>query len=367
MPSVDPRPEYWQEYTNLQKVKHDLIKTYLGGWFPKLGLWAGRIVYFDTHAGRGRHASGQYGSPLVALDALLNHSSRGRILAKSKVVFNFIERDGDNLQRLEEEIAQRGSLPPGITCQPVLADCFSLLDELVQWFKQPGRRPAPAFFFIDPYGFKVPGKLLRELMSFERVELFINVIWRELDMAMSQPDKMASTLDEVFDGDRWRAWARAADSDERAHRTIEGLKELTGARWATYIRMLGENGVTRYLLVHFTNHDAGRDLIKNYIWKACPDGGFYARKSDDPKQEYLIKPEPDLSPLRAWVLARLPRRWKALEQELRETLWRVPHLNGVIRELHKAGTVGGRDYTGRFLPSANPELFIARTDSSGRD
>jgi three-Cys-motif partner protein len=358
MAVVDPRPEYWQEYSNLQQVKHDLIRNYLQGWLPKLGLWAGRIVYFDTHAGRGRHASGQLGSPLVALDTLLRHSAREKILAKSDVAFFFIERDKDNLSSLEEELAQRGELPSRITCRPVTADCFELLGELIAWFKEPGRKLAPAFFFIDPYGFKIPGRLLRELMSFERVELFVNVIWRELDMAMAQPGTMATTLDEVFDGDRWRAWLTTDDFDERAHRTVEGIKELTSARWATYIRMRGDNNATRYLLVHLTNHDAGRDLMKDCIWKVSPDGGFYARKSDNPRQEYLIKPEPDLSPLRDWVLARLPRRWQSLEEDLRETMWRAPHLNGVVRDLRKAGKIDGRGYTGKFLPSTNPELFV---------
>jgi len=65
---TDNSPTYWDEYSNLQKVKHDLIREYLNGWFPKLGLWSGRIVYFDTHAGRGRHMSGQEGSPPGCLD-----------------------------------------------------------------------------------------------------------------------------------------------------------------------------------------------------------------------------------------------------------------------------------------------------------
>ena len=41
---------------------------------------------------------------------------------------------------------------------------------------------APAFLFVDPYGFKIPAQLLGDLMKAGRVELFINVMWRELDM-----------------------------------------------------------------------------------------------------------------------------------------------------------------------------------------
>jgi len=35
---ADPNPEYWDEYTPFQQVKHDLIHNYLNGWYPKLGF-----------------------------------------------------------------------------------------------------------------------------------------------------------------------------------------------------------------------------------------------------------------------------------------------------------------------------------------
>ena len=78
-----------------------------------------------------------------------------------------------------------------------------------------------------------------------------------------------------------------------------------GAKWHTYIRMLGDNKHTRYMLLHLTNHDDGRDLMKDAIWKVAPDGGYYARKSVDIAQQLLIEPEPDLAPLRDWVRHRL--------------------------------------------------------------
>ncbi len=342
MSYVDPRPEYWAEYSNLQAVKHDLIRSYLQGWFPKLGFWAGRIVYFDTHAGRGKHLAGQLGSPLVALDTLLNHAARDKILEGSEVNFFLIERDDRNLKQLEHEIALRGMLPSKITCRPMNADAFQVIKELVEAFKASGKMLAPAFFFIDPYGFKVPGSILRELMAFERVELFVNVIWRELDMAIQQPDRMSDTLGQIFDGDSWKTAITSSDHVERSHQAANLIQSMTGAKWATHVRMLGENDATRYLLLHLTNHDAGRDLMKDCIWKVCPNAGFYARKSDNPNQEYLIEPQPDLSSLRSWLLERLskgPIRWKVLLGDVRPTVWREPHLNRVIRALRKQGSM----------------------------
>lgn len=357
MPFVDPSPEYWQEYTPLQQVKHDLIRHYLNGWFPKLGFWAGRIVYFDTHAGRGRHASGKIGSPLVALDTFLNHTSRDDILKKSELEFFFIERDESNADQLRAELSKRGELPKRVRCQVEVGDCFDHLDRLITAFRQRSTRIAPAFFFIDPYGFKVPGRVLSDLMSFDRVELFVNLIWRELDMALRQPETMSDTLSHIFNGDAWRTRICSDDHVQRSEQAVSLIREMTGAKWATHIRMLGPNNATRYLLVHLTNHDAGRVLMKDSMWKTCPVGGFYARRSDDPAQEYLIAPEPDLTPLKEWLISRLPARWQQLKTELRATIWREPHLTDVILSLRKNGIIDGRDYRGRFSSKANPELY----------
>src|SRR3954466_8975524 len=106
-PKADPNPKYWLEYSNLQRVKHDLIRFYLGGWFPKLGSWAGRVSYFDTHAGRGSYATGELGSPLVALDTLLSHSYKNQLLQKSESRFFFMERDAANAASLKTELKER--------------------------------------------------------------------------------------------------------------------------------------------------------------------------------------------------------------------------------------------------------------------
>ncbi len=190
MAVADTNPEYWQEYGPFQKVKHDLIKSYLGGWFPKLGTWAGRVLYVDTHAGRGRHSSGETASCLIA-----------------------------------------------------------------------------------------------------SVELLANGI---------------------------------------------------GARWSTYIRMTSGGTATRYLLLHLTNHDEGRDLMKECMWKVAPDGGFEVLQQNDPRQPLLITPSPNLEPLREWLLERLERRphkRDELYRELRSTPWLPSHPRKLARQLRKEGNL----------------------------
>lgn len=358
--SPDTNPHYWLEYSNLQKTKHDLIKYYLGGWLPKLGYWSGRVIYFDTHAGRGRHQGGELGSPLVALKTLLEHKYREELLRRCEVVFFFIERDQSNLEMLKQEIQALGPLPNRVVIKTIAADCFTALTSLLKLLQEKKMRLAPALLFVDPYGFKVPGKILRELMGFPRVELLVNVIWRELDMAISQGTKpgMAETLNLVFDGDEWRNRIASSNFDERADQAVNLLREKFGARWATYVRMLGTNRATRYLLLHLTNHDDGRDLMKDCVWKISPAGGFYVRKSDDPTQQFLISPEPDLAPLRRWILQKLalaPTHWQTLISDLRPEIWRTPHLRIVLRELREERLLVSE---GKFTPSADPLLRI---------
>src|SRR4030042_4510772 len=112
----DKSPTYWNEYSNLQYTKHKLISEYLKGWFPKLGSWCGKILYIDTHAGRGKHIGGQEGSPLVALKTFLEHTYKDKILSKCEVKFIFIEWDESNVDQLQGEVKAIGKLTQCVTC-----------------------------------------------------------------------------------------------------------------------------------------------------------------------------------------------------------------------------------------------------------
>lgn len=362
----DAHPEHWRDYTNLQHVKHELIREYLKGWFPKLGLWSRRTDYFDTHAGRGKYASGEAGSPVIAIDTLLRHSFRDRILEKSEVHFFFIEDDAKNVEALRGEVAALGEIPKRLHVHLSCNDCFPQLEGLLANLLSHGKDLPPAFVFVDPYSFRVPGNIIRQLLSAGRVEVFVNIMWREMDMAIAQARHqvaggMVESLNLVFGGDQWRSIKSESPLHQRADQAIDLLQKLYGAKWATSIRMLGDNQSTRYVLAHFTNHEAGRDLIKDCMWAVSPGGGFYARRSDNPKQTMLIEPKPSLAPLDQWLtkqLRRGPLLWSVLSQRLRSELWRHVHLSQIIRKRRDEGTITASDYGHRFSEKADPLLSL---------
>jgi three-Cys-motif partner protein len=356
-----------------------------------LGGACRNLLYIDTHAGRGKHLSGRDGSPLVALTTLLGHQSKAKILQNTEVQFHFVERDEENHAALTEELKSI-TLPAKVRAVPECGDGFEIIERRIRELEGTGSSLAPSFIFVDPFGFKLPGALLQRLMTFPKVELFVNVIWRELDMAIQQarggvrqkePRNQASLFDEpetvpsptpkaqppvtshylepslntVFAGDTWRA-IDAPDADGRAEQCADLLRTLTKAKWGTHIRML-DNRRIRYFLLHLTNHPDGRDLMKECMWKACPSGGFYASKSDSPRTQYLIQPEPDLTPLYAWVREKLAsgaKKWRELSDPLREELWREPHLNEALRQLRNDGAITAQ---GTFGPKQNPLISLA--------
>ena len=144
--------------------------------------------------------TGNPGSPVVALQTFLEHRSRPALLSKSEFNFLFIERDPENLASLHAELDRLNPLPQRINVEMSDGDAFEKLSELLKELR--GKELAPAFMFVDPYGFKIPTLLLAALMKAGRVELFINIMWRELDMLIQQRPapgtSYAQTLEDIF-------------------------------------------------------------------------------------------------------------------------------------------------------------------------
>jgi hypothetical protein len=209
-------------------------------------------------------------------------------------------------------------------------------------------------------------------MKAGRVELFINVMWRELDMLIQQRpapgSPHAQTLDEIFGSGSWRTEVIGEGMDERLDRAIPLMARGIGARWWTSaVRMVTGGQATRYVLLHLTNSDDGRDLMKECAWSLSPAGGFMVRRSDNPDQQFLIKPEPDLRPLRDWIISRLsrrPERWQDLHAAVRPEVWLPKHVNELVRELKKEGVITADEVPGRkFSAAANPILRLTKAEA----
>ena len=365
---TDENPEYWSDYTNLQHVKHALLRSYLGGWFPILASWHGRVIYIDCHAGKGLYAGEQKGSPLVALDTLLTHRQLPNILRNAEVPFFFIERDPHNKEELEAHLA-KNPLPNKVTVETVCEDYEKVIQGIVDRLKSKNQQMAPAFVFVDPYGFKLSMHLLAQLKAFERCELFVNFMWRYVDMAISNPTQ-EENMDALFGCNEWRDLRKIERPIERCEAAIQLFQKYLGARFVTWIKMLGENRAIKYVLIHATNHPRGRELMKEAIWSVAPEGGFSARISDNPGQEFLIQPKPDLNPLTEWLWLKYRGhevRCQEIENELMTTIFLPKHLHEVIRRLRDQDQIQLLGYTGRFSFAQNPIISFNPKSPKGNE
>src|SRR5262249_2991869 len=82
---------------------------------------------------------------------------------------------------------------------------------------------------------------------------------------------MAATLDEILDGKEWKTAINADDIGERADPggPLRLVARKVGALAHTYIRMLGDNGRTRYVPARHRRRRRSRPDEGFAVWKAC--------------------------------------------------------------------------------------------------
>lgn len=347
---------YWAEYDGLQHAKHQLLRKYLGGWLPILASWSGRVLYVDCHAGRGRHKTGHEGSPLLALRLLLGHRRRTQILASTQVRFIFFEINQTNYDLLLKEINALGQLPIGVEVDPYHDDYENAIRWIIDNLQSRGKRLAPTFAFLDPYGFKLSMNLLNDLLSFPQCEILINFMYRYVDMAIHNPSQTAN-MDSLFGCPHWHQLIDVEDYDERAEKIIALFSSQLRADYVTHMYMRAENRALKYVLFHATNHRRGREVMKGAMWAVTPDGSFTAFERHAPDQYVLIVPDPDLEPLkkRLWTrFAGQQVRMKEIYDWLVGELFLESHLHKALRNYRKRSIVDFSDYSGRFAFSKNP-------------
>lgn len=218
------------------------------------------------------------------------------ILNSAKVRFRFLEIDSENAACLRAEVAAIGELPPAIDCRVYEQDYGDFLDKVIESSAKPQFRMGPAFVFVDPFGYSLPLDKIATLLRNLKCEIFINFMWRFVDMAIHDPGKSTS-LTAMFGSDAWLALRDILDPTERCDKAIELLRKCLGATHYWTLKMLAENGSVKYVLLHAANHERAFDAMKSSMWAISPEGNFRVSQSDDPNQEILLTASPNFKPL----------------------------------------------------------------------
>ena len=354
--------EYWKDYDGLQAVKHRILARYLDGWFAILSKIRGRLLYLDCHAGRGRHASGDAGSPILVLEKLLGHRHRSRILERVAIDCHFFELDDANAKQLRQEIKAIGRLPSRISTHVHPTDYEEALSQVLTRLERLGTELPPSFAFIDPFGFTLSMRLMNRILRAGRTETLINFMYRYVAMAVRVPDK-ATILNDLFGTTEWRSLTSIDDHQRRFEATVKLFSDQLEAEHVSWVVMRGDSGSIKYVLFHATNSLMGWRVMKRALWHELPDGSFTAYERDRPEQGVLISVSrsPDQA-IFELIESHFGGKTVSLKDDVYPvvdaSLCRRKHVHEILRRAIDRGVVRNLTEPRRFTATRNPRLDI---------
>ncbi len=290
--------------------KHKVLKEYLNAWLPIMGSWAGRILFIDGFAGPGKYTGGDPGSPLIALDALIQHS--GKRYIKSKVIFFFIERDHERANHLKTLVGTRqSSLPDGCEVHVIEGTFDETMTQVLNHLDEKRTSLAPSFLMIDPFGGSgTPMSIVERVLAHPRSEVYVSFMYEAMNR-FKATEEFIPHLDALFGCSEWRDGVQIEDATCRKD-FFYGLyeKQLRHASAEHVIRFeLYREDKLIYAIFFATKHERGCDRMKQAIWKVAPFGDFQFRGTRSAQLDLGLV-QADFEPLK-----------NALRQEFRSKGW----------------------------------------------
>lgn len=285
------------------RAKHDLLSRYLGGWFPILSRYNGRIVFLDGFAGPGVYSSGEPGSPVVALETLLTHSYWPN-MRHQEFVFLFNESDRARFARLQQVVsnlqAKYQPWPSNVKLRLGNSTFEDTANELLAYVAQQRAQLAPTFAFVDPFGVSgMPMELLSRLLAFNRCELFVYFRFDTVNR-FATAGNIDDRLNELFGTDVYQQVRGLAGPDRKKYLHDLYQYQLTtvcGFPFVKSFEMINDKGHTGYYLFFGTRNIVGLRVMKEAMWKVDPGGGQLF--SDIlAGQDILFREEVDIEPLK---------------------------------------------------------------------
>lgn len=301
------------EFPPHTEAKHQILRKYIEAWAPILcqsQYIDGRVVYIDGFAGPGEDITRtKKGSPLIALEAVVHHRLAHNFTAK--VVMFFIEINTGRAEHLETLISEKfPNLPPWISWEVVKGRGFNeVLSDLLNEVRMANAHLAPAFCFVDPFGWKdLNYDALSDFMREPRSELFITFMSGFINRFL-ESERHHETLTSIFSNEQLSDLQAIQDTEERSERMLYFFKENLKSR----INSKGEqkelydigfktrdcNNNKLYHLLYLTSHEKGMEVMKKAMYDVSSDGSYtFSDFGFNPNQTSLL----DYSNEKVWIV-----------------------------------------------------------------
>ncbi len=284
------------------EAKHEILRKYLDAWLPIITRWNGRVLFIDGFAGPGEYIGGKDGSPIIAIKAVLEHKAN----IKSQIRMLFIEADKDRCEYLKQKVSSL-KIPSNIGIECICAKFNEMLTEIFKYIDEQKTKLAPAFIFIDPFGFTgIPLTLIKRIMRNEKCEVLITFMFEEINRFISD-SKLWDSLIEIFGTDKWKQVISEKDPKKRIeilHAIYKKqLEKDAGIKFVRSFKMVNKINKTDYFLFFGTNNITGLKKIKEAMWRVDKSGSFqFSDVTYNPNQLVLFEMGPNYNQLKQILL-----------------------------------------------------------------
>lgn len=320
------------------EAKHLILRNYLRAWFPIMGSSNDHLLFIDGYSGPGQYKNGEDGSPIIAIKEALNYyeNCKKHNWKKPQISFIFIEQDKEICTHLLNKIKSI-SLPKEIRIKIVNSNFLKVIEDMVNYFEENKAILAPAFIFIDPFGYDLRFELVAKLMNNPKCEVFINFMYEFINRFITR-DKQQAIMGRLFGSEEWKNLKledkEPSERKEAIHELYKYQLETHAAKYVRSFEMKGKKNSTKYFLFYATNHKRGLERMKDAMWKVDAGGNYTFGDRTNPSQGVLFGLEPDFNLLKRIILDKyLGKIVKIDEVEdfvLCETPFRKAHIKNPI-------------------------------------
>ncbi|WP_431908919.1 three-Cys-motif partner protein TcmP [Amycolatopsis thermoflava] len=345
MPVDGPVPWKRAEHTG---AKHDIYRRYLKRWFPILLAGSNAYpsaTYAEGFAGPGVYSDGEPGSPIIAMQALLDEVSS----EKPVVRFLFIDDDPRCVAMLKErfrEVFPERPRPSETTPMKFVEGKCG--EKLEPWLHRIEAWGQPILAVLDSWGnAPISYRLLRRLADNPASEVIVTFGPQSFIRFVST---LGEGADEVFGGDpSWREIETMSTGAAKRQHVLTCYRrtlERAGFQYLLDFELIDSRGESLYL-VFGTNHPRGVQKMKDSLWEVDRVYGVGFRDPRDAQSEALFDlTDPQLAPLSRLLLEKIRlaspggiRVHELREFALFETVFRQEHVIRALEPLRDRGAI----------------------------
>ena len=384
----DSDPEKWilKEHTT---IKHEILGKYLNPWARILSKYNQRLVVVDGFAGRGEYTDGDGqrrvgGSPII----LMNLNNQPIV---EELVCICVEKNTDNYNNLCRVIEERLSiiLNPEEGIDPNSIQLFKApsLSDLIEQMRskstfryhlqnlknqttklyiindefekiilstlkefQSGQgggnlKPAPGFYFIDPFGFHgVPFEIIKNILKLPKSEVLLTFMSRDINR-FNPLKQEKEALVSLFGNEDWKAEVnkRGEEGQEAFVNYYRQCLKDIGIKYVIKFK-IAETGRKQslYYLIHASNDFTAAEKMKETMYYINPDYAYHGpdhKKLDRNQMRLEIRAHPLKEQLMKVFQGQSCTFKKIREVTVDTNIFIEPDYRSIIKELEKEGVV----------------------------